>query len=145
MGWELQALEAASTNDLLFLLDAKLSALSALAETIDDQRVPLLTEDVLIDRGVLQSSDEPWHHLEHKYGKLRAILRTQSVPMNEPWDADVLGIVRNYLATRNPRAQLDEIRAAMEKIRSALTATFSISDILLHAGDPRAGRRRQRY
>lgn len=142
--WHLQVLDGRSTNELRFLLDGKRSALFQLARTVDNQRLPLRTTGVLIDdRGVLSTQEgEPsdTHRLYHILGEE---LAANSVPMDERWGPEVLAIVRNYLASRKPREQLEEIRTSLEQIRMALETNFSISDILLRVGDPRADRSRR--
>jgi len=142
--WALQVLDGRSTNELELLLDLKFSALSALAHTIGDQRIPLRTTGILIDdRGVLCASDDRARYSRiGQYQKLSEELAANSVPMNEPWGIEILAIVKDYLAIRRPREQLDEIRTSLEKIRAALEANFTISDILLRAGDPRVDRGR---
>lgn len=140
--WTLQVLDGQATNELEFLLDRKSSALQALSRTIDNQLMPLRTTGLLIDdQGALHASDDryPAHSLFYELGQE---LAANSVPMNQPWGPETLSIVKNYLARREPRQQLAEIRASLEKIRTALEANFSISDILLRAGDPRVDRSR---
>ena len=136
--WHLQVLDGRSSNELRFLLDRKLSALHVLSRAVERQRMPLRTTGVLIDEhGTLQVGRDPiaYHELEDQ-------LAANSVPMDRPWTADVLARVEHYLAARKPREQLAEIRDSLEKIRAALEANFTVTDILLRAGDPRAGRRR---
>lgn len=142
--WELQVLDGKSTNDLRFLLSRKMSALRALADTIENEHLPLRTSGVLIDdQGTLRSlADRPAHDLFARYGELAKELTANSVPMNEPWGPKILAIVEGYLASRKPRQQLDEIRDSLEKIKVTLEANFTIGDILFRAGDPRAGRDR---
>lgn len=55
----------------------------------------------------------------------------------------MLTLVEEYLAVREPRRRLGEIRDSLEKIRAALEENFTITDVLLRAGDPRAGRGRE--
>ena len=142
--WELQVLDGQSTNEMRFLLDYKSSALEALARAIDGQRMPLRTTGILIDdRGVLRTSDggSAYGH-RVRYNKLSEELVASSVPMDEPWGPEILAIVEDYLASRKPREQLDEIRTSLEKVRVALQANFSIGDILIRVGDPRVDRER---
>ncbi|MGH3782409.1 MAG: hypothetical protein ACRDRO_17755 [Pseudonocardiaceae bacterium] len=145
--WELQVLDGQSTNEIQFLLDLKSSALDALARTIENQRMPLRTTGIMIDdRGVLHALDDgsaydPYRN-DVRYFKLSEELAMNSVPMDEPWGPEILAIVKDYLASRKPWEHLDEIRTSLEKIRAALEANFTISDILLRAGDPRVDRTR---
>jgi hypothetical protein len=59
------------------------------------------------------------------------------VPLDEPWNQEIYEQVKLYLEVRNPRAQLKDIKAALESIHAALERTFSIKDILLRVGDER--------
>ena len=137
--WELQVLDGQSSNELEFLLDHKMSALKALSSVVDRERLPLRTTGVLIDdQGTLQV--EPFIPRLNHYRELERDLMANSVPLNAQWTLEILIIVKRYLTFRKPREQLDEIRASLEKIRSALETHFTITDVLLRAGDPRAGR-----
>lgn len=89
------------------------------------------------------SDDIARHDQFDRYHKLRKELAVNSVPMDEPWGPEILAIVKDYLASRKPREQLDEIRISLEKIKAALEEHFTISDILLRAGDPRFDRTRR--
>lgn len=48
----------------------------------------------------------------------------------------------HYLVVRKPREELTRIRVSLGKIRTALLANFTVSDILPRAGDPCADCRR---
>lgn len=140
--WELQVLDGQSTNNLRFLIDRKVSALRALSETIESQSMPIRANGILIDdHGTLHTAGSQRDNFA-KYLELRDELREGSVPMNKPWGPEVLHTVTEYLASRKPRKQLDEIRTSLENIREALEANFTVQEILLRAGDPRAYRRR---
>lgn len=134
-GWELRILDGQATNDLWFLLDRKMSALDALSAAVDRERLPLRTNGMLIDEHGTLSTDSMlgYHDLERD-------LTANSVPMNARWTPEVLAVVERYLAVRKPREQLAAIRASLEQIRAALEANFTITDVLLRAGDPRAGK-----
>lgn len=137
--WELQVLDGRTSNDLRLLLDRKTSALRVLSEVVERERMPLRTSGVLIDdQGTVRTADD-WHRLRD----LESELEAGSVPVNRHWTPEVLALVEEYLAVREPRRQLGEIRESLEKIRSALEANFTITDVLLRAGDPRAARGRK--
>lgn len=144
--WELQVLDGAAINDLQFFLRSKTSALVALNRVIvDDERIPLRTTGVLIDdQGVVRAGDEYVEpsrgDLDRKYRQLYDELTDESASISERWNLEILATVERYLEIRKPREQLDKIRVSLEKIRTALEANFTISDILLRAGDPRGGR-----
>lgn len=141
--WELQILDGRSNNELNFLLDAKFSALNALAKTINAHRFPLRGNGIMIDdNGLIQAYDRRSARIQHR--RLGNELISSSVPMVGPWGPDVLESINHYLSARKPREKLSEIRSSLEEIRAALEKNFTISDILLQAGDPRA-RRRGRY
>jgi len=144
--WELQVLDGRSSNDLRSLLDRKSSALGALSAAVNDQRLPLRTTGILIDDHGTVRADGPAYEayeLSTRYRELGDDLTTNSIPMDKPWGPEILAVVKDYLASRKPREQLDEIRVSLEKIRAVLEANFTISDILLRAGDPRVGRTRR--
>ena len=143
--FELQVLDGSAANELTFLLEYKVSAITALASVVEAGRVPLRTEGLLIDDGgTLRVPVDSPSDRQFRLGQLKRTLGEQmmDVPVraDQPWDAEILPVVERYLAERRPREQLEAIRVALEKIRAALEANFSVSDILLRAGDPRARR-----
>jgi exonuclease VII small subunit len=139
--WELQVLDGQSTNNLRFLLSRKMSGLKVLSKVTGEDRFSLRTSGVLIDdQGVLGPRWSTHEYLDN-CRELSHGLRESSVRMDETWGPDVLVTVEEYLARRRPREQLDEIRQSLERIRAALEANFTVQDILLRAGDPRANPR----
>jgi hypothetical protein len=141
--FEFHVLHGSAYLDLRFLADRKSSALLLLREALDDERLPLRTDGILIDNdGVLQYGEHP-HQATHQLRfRLRDELAASSVPLNRSWGPDMPAVIERYLAVRKPREQLEHIRIALEKIREALLANFVLADILLRAGDPRARPRR---
>jgi hypothetical protein len=142
--WHLQVLDGGAANELSFLLEYKVSAITMLAEVVDQGQVPLRTGGLLIDDGgTLRVEAAPgerqWRLSEHARALFEQMM-AGTVRVDRPWDADVLDVVQQYLAVRKPRENLEAIRISLEKIRAALEANFTVSDILLRAGDPRAGR-----
>jgi len=51
-----------------------------------------------------------------------------------------IDVLRQYVIERKPRDQLRELRALLDDFHDSLASTFSIRDVLLEVGDPRAGR-----
>ncbi|GGJ64833.1 hypothetical protein [Streptomyces brasiliensis] len=51
------------------------------------------------------------------------------------WGRDVHARVVHYLAERQPRGQLTEIRSALTLLRSTLLENFTLADVLLEVGD----------
>jgi hypothetical protein len=142
--WEFQVLDGRASNELEFLLGMKYSALRALAGALDEERMPLRKSGLLIDdQGVLRRSDfqSSMDFEDQRFTHLYQDLKEHSVAMDKPWGPEILAVVKDYLADRKPREHLAKIQASLEQIRAALATHFTISDILLHAGDPRAARR----
>ncbi|HEY0501815.1 MAG TPA: hypothetical protein VGD48_39130 [Kutzneria sp.] len=141
--FEFHVLEGRAVLDLIFMTDWKISALHTLRGAILDHGLPLRSTGVLIDDdGVIQLGPGPSHPamLGLNY-QLSDELAADTVPLDQPFGPDVPALVERYLTVRKPREQLDRIRDSLEKIRAALVANFTVSDILLRAGDPRGNRR----
>lgn len=141
----LHVLDGPAYLELKFLTDMKGNALHALCAALDEERLPLRTAGVLIDNdGVLQLPDDGPRHraLAEVQHRLADELTANSVPLDLPWGPDVAATISRYLAVRKPHEQLERIRTALERIREALVANFSLNDILLRAGDPRGNRGR---
>ena len=141
--FEFHVLEGRAVLDLIFMTDMKISALGALHGAILDHGLPLRSSGVLIDDdGVIQLGDGPsslaMRDLQYR---LSDELAVDAVPLDRPFGPTVPAAVEHYLSVRKPREQLLRIQDSLEKIRSALVANFTLSDILLRAGDPRGNRR----
>ena len=63
------------------------------------------------------------------------IMTADSIRINSLQNREFREAVETYLAKRDPRQKLVEIRASLENIRSALADTFTLSGILLEVGD----------
>ena len=141
--FDFHVLHGSAYLDLRFLTDRKMSALQVLLAVLDEQRLPLRTAGLLIDDGgVLRFGDHPHQAMFDLRYCLQDELAASAVPLNRPWGPDMPAVIEHYLAVRKPREQLEHIRVALEQIREALVANFSLGDVLLRAGDPRANRRR---
>ncbi|HTI25765.1 MAG TPA: hypothetical protein VL652_32555 [Kutzneria sp.] len=141
--FEFHLLGGDSYRELLLLTDQKANVLQALTNVIEQRQLPLRSSGLFIDGGVVtpgpeRSITQRWN-LRHQ---LAAELTASALPLDRPWDQDTPAVIERYLAVRKPREQLEHIRLALEKIRSALLANFVLGDVLLRAGDPRADRRR---
>lgn len=145
--WDLQVLEGEANNNLRFLIAYKMSALSVLADAVDRNRFPVLGRPQLADPASVPPGVELLNDAISLgyYPALAREIADNSVAMDAPWDAAVLTVIKRYLEVRDPRRELDDIRTSMELIRAALEANFSVRDILLRAGDPRARNRRKGF
>jgi regulator of sigma D len=64
-------------------------------------------------------------------------IRRTSISSSKAWDEQIYHRVKDYLSTRNPRQQLDDLKSILNQIREALERNFSLQDILLEIGDKR--------
>ncbi|MFC0546777.1 hypothetical protein [Kutzneria chonburiensis] len=142
--FEFHVLGGDSYRELLLLTDQKANVLQALTGVIEQQQLPLRSTGLFIDGGVLtpgvERSIAQRVNLRHQ---LAAELAASALPLDRPWDQDTPAVIEHYLAIRKPREELERIRVSLEKIRTALLANFTLGDILLRAGDPRAHRSRR--
>lgn len=141
--FEFHVLSGRAALDLEFLIDWKSSALTLLANTIAHRQLPLRSAGVLIDDdGVLQLADRPSRsQLEQLRYQLGDELAASTLPLDRSWGPEASELLQRYLDVRRPREQLDRIRDALETVREALVANFTLGDVLLRAGDPRGNRR----
>jgi hypothetical protein len=141
--FEFHLLSGDAYRELLLLTDQKANILQALTNVIEQRQLPLRSSGLFIDDGVLTpSSEQSIAHGWNLRHQLAAELAASSLPLDQPWDQDTPAVIEHYLEIRKPREELERIRVSLEKIRAALLANFTLGDILLRAGDPRADRRR---
>ena len=73
--------------------------------------------------------------IRETYGEFWQAVDNDSIKLDSQWTPEFREIIKAYLAERNPRQQLAEIRTSLEAIRDALAETFTLGDVLLKVGD----------
>lgn len=141
-GAALQIINPDAYNRLLPLLSGKMNALRVLLDIMRSGALPVspTREDIarLMDAGEGSSS---WrnHEFSDVVRELSPHWRETAFATSGDWGPSTFQGVVRYLQERQPRAQLAEIRSALELLRTALEEHFTIADVLLEVGDSRMG------
>lgn len=129
-------LDAGVYRQLVPLISAKMSGLQVLIETLRRGYLPI---DVPEQDIRALSSGEGWEDgtPPPEHFSLLVNIQANALPDHGRWDQDRRTRLAAYLQHRDPQGQLAQIRAAVEQLRVALVANFSLEDMLLTAGDCR--------
>jgi hypothetical protein len=134
-----------SFQRLVILLEHKRNAVGTLAEFVANGQMPF---DIgySLNRLVAYKAEEndpeiPADFINPQFEALLATAKYErelnAVPTNVPWEADILRVVKEYLRSRQPEAQLEEIAQGLELIRQAILANFELKDVLLEVVEMR--------
>ena len=140
LDWELKVLDGQSYVALEFLLGIKSSALDVLSSALTADQLPLGTTSVEVDEEGIR-----WPDIRPAWDARWMVLHNlrEELGGNNPTRDDEVRRIRAYLQHRQPREEMRAIRESLETLREAISANFTIQDILIRAGDPRLGRRRR--
>lgn len=132
--------DTSSFQRLSALLSRKARAVATLKEYVDAGYLPLDVtrglERLLGGQAGLSLESLPPNQ---QYWAIRDYLHSyEIVPVNVPWEANILAIVKQYLAIRHPEEQLDQIAVNLNAIRQAIVDNFDVGDILLRVRQPEA-------
>lgn len=132
---QLILLDAGVYHQLVPLVSAKVSSLQTLIATLRAGHLPIDVADH--DLRTL-ASGEGWEDglPPPAHERILSRIRADALP-GDRWDPDTVIRVAAYLRHRDPKGQLDRIRDAVEQLRAALVAHFSVEDMLLAVGDHR--------
>jgi len=134
----LQIIQGESYVKLRKLLIEKSGALCILLGMIDYHRLlPLSFPIELLEPWLSTPGPSDVLSVRRAHDEFDAAIRRQSIDLGAPWTSETRDIAKAYLAERNPRQQLADIRVSLEEIRSALADTFSLGEVLLKVGDER--------
>lgn len=140
-GPELQIIDGKAFAQIAPLLRGKSNALDVLLNALSRDRLPISAgwEQLLALTTGEDTSDrrEMRRQIAIKVENFSQSVNDATIPLDTPWDQEIYEQIKLYLELRNPRAQLNEIKDALESIHAALERTFSIKDILLRVGDKR--------
>lgn len=124
---------------LAALISYKTSVLNALLIPMQEKDLPL---SVRIEN--LEAEEHEGHDFE--YYRIRKDLYQRivetSISVGSPLGSDAYQIVKAYLENSNPKLRIQEIRIALEDLRSALMEAFAVKDIILKVADYRFRDRR---
>ena len=130
-------IDADAYTKLAPLIDRKSGAIRGLLKAIDGQRLP--ASPSADDVRFILATDDFWSR-DRRYDHIIDHLRHDGIPLDRPWGEETYQTVVAYLRERDPKAQLAEIAAGVERLRAALLEHFSVEDLLLAVGDERFGR-----
>lgn len=123
---------------LASLITGKQTALGALTGSLRAHQLPVdaTADDIAAAAGAIDPSRVGPGAFVVAEGAVRGV-GASTVDHGGGWDADAQATVREYLEQRQPRQQLEQIRAAAEALRGPLMENFDAKDLLLAVGDPK--------
>jgi hypothetical protein len=135
---EMQILDADAYRKLQPLISDKMNVLWGLISVMDGGYLPMLgpTEADLLMLAE-QKKEDPHGSTFGKLSRIGHDLRVSSISSKVDWDENIYKQIKEYLLTREPRKQLEEIRIVLQQIRASLEGNFSLQDVLLEVGDRR--------
>jgi hypothetical protein len=148
---ELNILNGDFVRKIIPLISGKFDALSHLIHVLSQGKMPLqsFTMEEFMD---MVKANEKWLSMFHDHDHdirdyyLCIDQKAQSnflfkldknsifIPLNKKWDKKIYLQIKEYLAEKNPRETLDEIKNTLETLRESIEKNFSVSDILLEVG-----------
>lgn len=122
-------LDPESWKKLSFLFYDKKNLLDELINLMEDGSFPLIESTESDIRKLIENSQGREKYITEQ--KLYQEMENNLILSTVPWDENIFEKIREHLEKRNPRRQLEQIRAVLQKIRIVLGNNFSIQDVLL--------------